>query len=169
MRKSRRRTSNLKCDNSINMIGNAKINESRREPIRQPFLFEGQVIYPCYCFLPLVTDEEAKKRCNIEYLKKKRMTRRRKKLDIKIGQDPISRRTYAKEEVSANDFITGPIKEPVSFKGEVIYPCYCILPYITDAELKTRCRRSITVSVISNVSCTMVPCPKCIFCDIYHF
>ena len=40
-----------------------------------------------------------------------------------------------------------PITEPFLFEGQVIYPCYCILPYMTDGEVESSCRRSITVSV----------------------
>ena len=39
-----------------------------------------------------------------------------------------------------------PITEPFLFEGQVIYPCYCILPYISDAEVEASCRRSINVS-----------------------
>ena len=39
-----------------------------------------------------------------------------------------------------------PITEPFLFEGQVIYPCYCILPFINDAEVEASCRRSITVS-----------------------
>ena len=64
-------------------------------------------------------------------------------MDIKKGHNPARRRSYAKKkEVAANEVNCGPITEPISFKGEVIYPCYCILPYITDAEAEASCRGS---------------------------
>ena len=40
-----------------------------------------------------------------------------------------------------------PITEPFLFEGQVIYPCYCILPYINDSDVEASCRRSITVSI----------------------
>ena len=60
MRKSRR---NLKRDNSIDSGGNAKINEVCGEPFTEPVLFEGQVIYPCFCIVPLITDAEVGESC----------------------------------------------------------------------------------------------------------
>ena len=67
-------------------------------------------------------------------------------MDIKKGHDPVRRRSYAKKkEVAANEVNCGPITEPISFKGEVIDPCYCILPYITYAEAEASCRGSTNV------------------------
>jgi cobalamin biosynthesis protein CobT len=33
-------------------------DEQRYEPVTEEFLFEGEMIKPCYCVLPFVTDEE---------------------------------------------------------------------------------------------------------------
>ena len=39
-----------------------------------------------------------------------------------------------------------PITEPFLHEGRVIFPCYCILPFVTDEEVDVSCRRPITVS-----------------------
>ncbi len=39
-----------------------------------------------------------------------------------------------------------PITEPFLFEGQVIYPCYCILPFVSDAAVETSCKRPISVS-----------------------
>ena len=61
--RSRRKKRLLKYDNSINLRGNGRVKEVFHEPITEPLLFEGQVIYPCCCILPLITDAEVKGRC----------------------------------------------------------------------------------------------------------
>merc|ERR1719336_1141973 len=38
-----------------------------------------------------------------------------------------------------------PITEPFLFEGAVIYPCYCILPFISDSEVEASCKRPINV------------------------
>ena len=61
MRKSRR---HLKCDTPIDSRGNSKINEFvYGEPLTEPVLFEGHVIYPCCCIVPLITDAEVGESC----------------------------------------------------------------------------------------------------------
>ena len=61
MRKSRR---HLKRDtNSIDTRGNSKIDEVCGEPFTEPVSFEGQVIYPCCCIVPLITDAEVEDSC----------------------------------------------------------------------------------------------------------
>jgi len=35
-----------------------RTDDQRYEPVTEEFLFEGEMIKPCYCVLPFVTDEE---------------------------------------------------------------------------------------------------------------
>ena len=45
-----------------------------------------------------------------------------------------------------------PITELFLFEGAVIYPCYCILPFISDSEVEASCKRSINVSQSSDLN-----------------
>ena len=38
-----------------------------------------------------------------------------------------------------------PIMEPFGFEGQIIHPCYIILPFVNDAEIEAKCNRSIRV------------------------
>jgi hypothetical protein len=49
------------------------------------------------------------------------------------------------DETEEEDVRYEPITEPFLFEGQVVYPCYCILPYVSDADVEATCKRSISV------------------------
>ena len=64
-------------------------------------------------------------------------------------EESVEQQQQEPMETTYDDDVTyEPITEPFMFEDQIIYPCYVILPFVTDVEVESACnpRRSFTVS-----------------------
>lgn len=69
------------------------------------------------------------------------------KSEIEVGEIRI--REEEEEDEEEDDIRYEPITEPFLFEGEIIHPCYVVLPFVTDKDIEVCIRKSANVSIHS--------------------